>query len=225
MWGNAIPIDTGFAARIPVHSETDDSEASRSVRYLPAIASLACDGTLSLYTSPELQDEQWTQPIGRFRGYGLYDYNLFSRTSVESLPDPSYSMQIGAKSLRFPSLIEQRRERLAQKSEPIFKKLVQILGPKNSQDAWHIATAELHGCFCFLTMDFRLLDTLRAQRNNPVVASLKARVMSPEQYGKLFGLPQISTRLYSYHAASYPVRAEMNWPNSQRQKRRRKPEN
>jgi hypothetical protein len=64
MWGGKIPIDTGFSARIPVHSETDNSDAARSVRFLPAIASLAHQGVVTLFTSPELGDEQMTQPIG-----------------------------------------------------------------------------------------------------------------------------------------------------------------
>ena len=39
-WGD-FEIDTGYAARIPVHDDRDDSEAARSVRYLPGIANLA----------------------------------------------------------------------------------------------------------------------------------------------------------------------------------------
>ena len=76
LWGGSIPIDTGFTARIPVHSETVNSDASRSIRYLPTIASLARDGVLALYSSPELDDERMTHPIGRFSGYGSYDYRV-----------------------------------------------------------------------------------------------------------------------------------------------------
>jgi hypothetical protein len=221
MWGGSIPIDTGFAARIPVHSEDDQSDAARSVRFLPAIASLAREDMIALFTSAELIDERMTQPAGRFSGYGYYDYSLFSGVKMERLPDPGYSMFIGPAGLGIPSLAEQRRERLADKTDPLFRKLRDVLGPSNSQDAWHIASAENHVCFCFLTMDFRLLRAVDAQRNNAAVSSLKTRLLSPEQLGRLLGLRPVSPRLYSYHRASYPVRSDLNWPASQRRKNRR----
>lgn len=132
MWGGEIPIDTGFSARIPVHSELDHSDAARSVRMLPAIASLARDGVVTLLTSPELDDEQMTHPIGRFRGYGSYDYSLFSNVSIESLPDPTYSMRIGPAYLGIPSLTDQRYARLAKKPDPLFRDLLKVLGPNKS---------------------------------------------------------------------------------------------
>lgn len=221
MWGGAIPIDTGFAARIPVHSEADDSDAARSVRFLPAIASLAWEGSLKLFTSAELIDERMTQSIGRFSGYGYYDYSLFSGVKLERLSDPDYSMLSGPAGLGIPSLAEQRRDRLAAKTDPLYRKLLDVLGPGNSQDAWHIATAEHHACFCFLTMDFSLLRAVSAQRKNLAVSSLKTRVLSPEQFGVLFGLRPISPRLYSYHHGSYPVRTDLNWPDSKRRKPKR----
>ena len=220
MWGGKIPVDTGFSARIPVHCEADKSDAARSVRFLPAIASLARGGFVNLCSSPELDDERMTHPAGRFSGYGYYDYSLFSCVSIERLPDPTYSMRIGPAWLGIPSLTEQRQTRLANKSDPLFRDLLTVLGQSNSQDAWHITTAENSGCYCFLTMDFRLLRTMHAQQRNPVIASLKTRVMSPEQFGTIFGLLPVSPRLFSYHGASYPVRPEFNWPNSERQKRK-----
>lgn len=220
MWGGKVPIDTGFAARIPVHREDDDSDAVRSVRFLPAIASLARQGALTLYSSPELMDERLTQPIGRFSGYGYYDYSVFSGIRFEHLDDPAYSMCIGPAYLGVPSLTEQRRARLAAQSDPLFHALVEVLGPGNSQDAWHIATAESSGCFCFLTMDFRLLRAVASQQKHPAIANLKTRVMSPETFGQLFRLLPVSPRLFSYHNASYPVHPEFNWPDSRRRKRR-----
>lgn len=216
MWGGKFPVETGFMARIPVHNELDVEDAARSVRFIPAIASLARQGALKLLTSSELEDEKWTQPMGRFRGYGYYDFNLLGGVDIECLVDPNYSMQIGSSGLHFPSLTDQRRKRLADKQDPLFKDLIKVLGPKNSQDAWHIATAQNNECYCFLTMDFHLLRALHAQRKNSVILSLKTKVLSPEQFGRLFKLPSVSTRLYSYHGASFPVRTEFNWPNSLR---------
>lgn len=170
LWGGKIPIDTGFTARIAVHSETDNSDAARCVRYLPSIASLARDGVLTLFSSPELDDERMTQPIGRFSGYGSYDYNVFRGLNIARLPDANYIARIGPAWLGIRSLTDQRHSRLASKSDPLFLNLLEVLGPNNSQDAWHIATAENHSCYCFLTMDFRLLRAMDAQRRNTTIS-------------------------------------------------------
>lgn len=77
LWGDKIEIDTGYAARIPVYSDDDASKVGVSVRYLAPIAMLAKRKAINLLSSRELSDEQWTQPVGRFRGYEFYDYNVF----------------------------------------------------------------------------------------------------------------------------------------------------
>lgn len=216
LWGD-IEIDTGYATRIPVHDDRDDTDAARSIRYLPGIASLARRGHLTLATSNELQDEQWTQPAGRFRGYGLYDFSLFSGVKFETIKDPQYSVVIGAYA-GLPSVKGQRMKRLEAKKDPLFQELVSVLGPKNSQDAWHIATAEHNHCYCFLTMDFRLIRNVRAQAKNRAIKSLRTRILTPEEFGREFSINPIPPRLFSYHNASFPVVHEENWPDSKRQR-------
>jgi hypothetical protein len=218
LWGDA-EIGTGYAARIPVHDDRDNTEVARSIRYLPGIASLARRRHLRLATSSELRDERLTQPVGRFRGYGLYDLSLFSDIAFESIEDASYTVVIGTLE-GLPSVREQRMKRLKATRDPLFQKLVEVLGPANSQDAWHIATAEQNQCYCFLTMDFRLIRNVRAQANNATIKSLRTRVMTPEELGREFRIKPIPPRLYSYHGASFPVIHEENWSNSKRQGRR-----
>lgn len=218
LWGGKHEVATGYSARIAVHSDSDESEVARSIRYLPAIASLARSGHVQLCTSMELRDEQMTQPIGRFSGYGYYDFNLFGGLQFEDIPDPDFRMMIGAPSFRFPSLEQQRKERLARKTDPLYVSLRAALGEKNSQDAYHIYTAEIAGCFCFLTMDFKLARTVRQLRHLEVFANLRTLVLSPEDYGMRFGLKPMPLRLFSYHGASYPVRPELNWPDSKRRR-------
>lgn len=215
-WGEH-DIDTGYAARISVHNDFDNSDAARSVRYLPGIAKLAKRGLISLVTSQELKDELWTQPSGRFRRYGIYDFSLFGDLNVEVIKDPGYSMVIGPSYLGISSLEEQRRKRLGAKVDPLYRSLVSVLGPKNSQDAWHITTAEHNNCYCFLTMDFKLIRNVRAQAKNTTIQSLKTKVMTPEDFGKRYGIIPINPRLYSYHKADYPVRHDTSWPESKRQ--------
>jgi hypothetical protein len=216
LWGDT-EIDTGYAARIPVHDDRDNTEAARSIRFLPGIASLARRGHLKLAASNELQDEQLTQPAGRFRGCGLYDFSVFSDIKFETIKGRQYSVVIGAYA-GLPSVKEQRMKRLDAKGDPLFQDLVSVLSPKNSQDAWHIATAEHSHCYCFLTMDFRLIRNVRAQAKNKTIKSLRTRIMTPEEFGREFSINPISPRLFSYHNASFPVTHEKNWPDSKRQR-------
>lgn len=218
LWGGELEVNTGYAARIPVHSDDDASDAAQSIRYLPGIVSLAQRGYFKIAISDELHDEQFTQPVGRFRGYGYYDYSLFSELELEVIQDPDYFFSIGSYPYTYPSLKAQRKKRLDAKNDPLFRNLVSALGPKNSQDAWHITTAEHNNCYCFLTMDFRLIRNIEAQSNNKSLRSLKTRVMTPEQFGQEFGITPIPTRLFSYHNASFPVIYDENWPDSKRNK-------
>lgn len=55
LWGGTVSVQTGYAARIPVHSEIDQREVARSVRLLPGIAPLARRCALRLFTSSELR--------------------------------------------------------------------------------------------------------------------------------------------------------------------------
>jgi hypothetical protein len=221
LWGGNIEIDTGYLARIPVQREDDLSEVARSVRYLPAIASLARRGHLNPLTSSELLDERWTQPIGRFQGYDYYDYNIFSDINFGCLIDSGYKVEFSSAS-NAKSVEDQRRARLALKSDPLYLDLVKVLGEKNSQDAYHITIAERNSCYCFLTMDFKLVRNVEAQKRSATIASLKTRVITPEEFGRSFSLTPISPRLFSYHCASFPVHHELNWPGSARQNRRKK---
>lgn len=207
--------DTGYAARIPVHDDRDQSDVARSVRYLPGIVSLAQRGYLTLATSSELQDEQWTQPIGRFKGYGYFDLSLFGSVAFDVIEDPQYSVVFG-ESIGFPGVREQRSRRLSAKEDPLYRQILSVLGTSNSQDAWHIVTSERNDCYCFLTMDFSLIRSVRAQAKNKAIEALMTRVLSPEEFGREFSITPISPKLFSYHRASFPVAHYNNWPDSKR---------
>lgn len=212
-WGNVF-VDSGYAARIPVHDDHDDRDAARSIRYLPGIASLARRGHLKLATSCELRDEQWSHPAGRFRGYGSYDFSLFKNIKLETIKDTQHSVVYGAIPRLDPKA--ERQKRLGENLDPLFKELLSVLGHKNSQDAWHITTAERNHCYCFLTMDFRLIRNIRAQAMNKTIKSLKTLVLTPEEFGRRFSIIPIRPRMFSYHYASYPVIHRENWPDSKR---------
>lgn len=218
-WGE-IEVDTGYMARPPVHSDQDDRDAAQSVRYLPGIADLARKGLIVLAASDELKDEQFSHPPGRFSGYGYYDFSLLSGVPLETIHDADYTV-VFSSAPGFPDEKEQRRKRLDAKQDPLFTQLAKALGPSNSQDAWHITVAERNDCYCFLTMDFRLVRNVMAQSKNPAIQSLRTKVLTPEEFGRRFLIVPIPPRLYSYHEASFPVEHGANWPDSIRQKKRK----
>lgn len=216
LWGTHT-IQTGYAARIPVHAADSCAREYEHIRYLLGLISLQRAGFVTFHSSAELQSEQFYQPLGRFRGYGYFDYNLFANASPESI-DGHVFPQLGSSWMRLPSARAQQRQRLlameAEDSE--YASLVAVLGRKNSQDAWHIRTAEKYGLFCFLTMDFKLIETLDAQRNSPRIQSLKTSVMTPAELGQRLRLFPIKPQILSYTNASFPVCNDLAWPDGKR---------
>lgn len=219
-WG-PHDVDTGYAARIPVRGAEDESREYRNVKYLPGIAHLARIGKLALMSSGELWTERLYQPSGRFNGYGYSDLDLFKDIEmplVDSIPD----MRIGPSWLGLPSVESARDQRLANSTDSLFRSLVSQLGPSNSQDAWHIRTAEVNEMFCFLTMDFKLLKTLRARSNTEPLKSLRTRIITPEQLGRYLWLAPMDPVFLSFEDANSPVRPDLHWPDSKRQKPKRR---
>ncbi|MDP6953095.1 MAG: hypothetical protein QGF53_10115, partial [Alphaproteobacteria bacterium] len=148
----------------------------------------------------------------------LGNRGLLDGVKIEDFEDPEYTLIIGWGT---PSAAEQRKHRLANKTDPIFLGLLEVLGHKNSQDAFHIYTAEKNGCFCFLTMDFRLIRAIRSQKGRKAIKALSTRIMSPEEFGLEFDISPVSLRLFSFHGASFPVLSGKNWPGSKRRRPRR----
>lgn len=211
-------IPLGYAARVPVHAPTSTSPEYLSVRYLPGIAHLANRRFLLLKTSAELQVEEGRLSAARLNGGDVFDYSVFDRVErerMDSLPPGTYDYSdvFGAK---------QQRARLNASNDPLYRALLDCLGQKNSQDAWHIRTAEAHGCFCFLTMDFTLLRTVAPHQHREPFSSLKTRLMTPQTLGEYLALTPIPTKFFSYHRASFPVRPDLHQPGSERIKRQKK---
>lgn len=220
-WGRQ-KIVTGYSARIPVRSKNNTSREYCDIKYLSGIAHLARLGRLTLRTSGELHAERLRQPVGRFTGYGYFDHNLFADIQMESV-DGLPPLTFEPRWKNGPTLEEQQRERLAQSKDPLFLGLVKLLGPNNSQDAWHIWTAETQGMYCFLTMDFKLCRNIEARRNQEPVRSLRTRVMTPSQLGRHLWLLPVNPHLLSYNDATYPVRADLHWPDEKRVPPKRPP--
>ena len=210
-------LSTGYTARISVHGADSEAREYEHIRYLPGILSLARNGYAALFTSAELKDEQFYQPAGRFRGYGYLDYNLFEDVLLPSIDGIAFP-DMGPSGMNLPGAEEQKRMRLQlmEASDPDYASLVSVLGRKNSQDAWHIRTAEKYGLYCFLTMDFSLLKTLEAQKNASRIRRMTTAVMTPADLGRRLGLIPIAPHIFSYTNASFQVRSDLAWPEGRR---------
>ena len=111
-----------------------------------------------------------------------------------------------------------QRQRLDQTDDPRYHSLAKLLGPKNSQDAWHIRTAETHKMFCFLTMDFSLMRALDSQQGHELLKSLATRIMTPTEFGRYFGIAPVITpgpaepNSKLQRRSVVPVRSDLHWP-------------
>ena len=229
--------ELGYAARIPIHAENDESDDYEDIQYLAGIAHLARLGFVRLMTSTELFAEKDLQPIGRYRGYGYFDYNIFENIEIQSvdgyhLPDfrdqeffrnnPTinkvvYFNDIDPFDMHGNSKKDQQA-RLKKSTCSLYKGLVALLGRKNNLDAWHIRTAESHGMFCFLTMDRKLLVNFRQKKNKTPISSLQTQLLTPAELGCYLRLLRISPTILSYNDASFFVRSDLCSPDSKRRR-------
>jgi hypothetical protein len=219
-WG-PHDIETGYSARVPVRDRDSRSRESDDICYLTGLAHLARQGRVSLLTSAALWEERVRHPAGRYSGYGYYDLNLFSGVEfdmVDRMPDTVFGpdgRELGS--------AEAQRMRLDSVTDPLYRGLVALLGPGNSQDAWHIWTAEAHAAFCFLTMDYKLCRTLEARRHQEPVRSLKTQVLTPRQLAWHLAYFPVNPHRFTFTDADFPVRGDLSWPNQRRNRPPKQP--
>lgn len=212
----------GYEARVPVYGRHNTTERHRQASYLTSIAHLAHIGSVRLYQSAELKDEQFRQPSGRYRGYGYSDYSLFQGLNIESV-DGWVFPTMGPSWMNIPSAQDQQRKRLRQSDDQLFVELYELLqqqlGKKCSQDAWHIRTAERHGLFCFLTTDQPLLKACKSLMKKEPLRSLATRIMTPEELGAHLNIRPVKPYLLSYNDADWFVRMDHTMPEERRRRR------
>lgn len=218
-WVSLGPVE-GYSARIPVHRPDTHTVEFQNIKYLAGIAHLARIGAIELLTSAELLDEQFRQPGGRYRGYSYFDHSLFVGLTLNSV-DGHVFPTMGPQYFKLPSAEEKQRARLREheRTFPQYKELVKCLGRKNSNDTWHLFTAERHGLFCYLTMDFRFIRTMEAQARTQAVRSLRTLVLTPAQFAKRFGIFPVPPHFLSYEDADCFVHPELSMPDNKRRPR------
>lgn len=211
LWGGRIPIRAGHAARVPVHSIHNDSRTYNEVQFLIGVAELERQGYIELYTSAELEAEKFRQPMGRFRGYGWFDYHLFGKAKIRRLDKLHIDL--------VPDPTAAQLARVNACTDPLFTSLVSVLGKKSNLDAFHVFTAERYSMDYFLHIDFPLADKIRQHEKKPPVNSMKCKVALPSMLGKQLKLLPIHTVIVSNFDSSWPVQTDAHLPSQQRQKR------
>lgn len=211
-WG-IIEFDAGYTARIPVYSELDNSRVARSVRYLPGIVKLNSIGCIELYDSHALQAERLKHPVGRYVGYGWFDYSQFSNVSIPKI-DRIEATSEGVLPFSAKDLIDENNALYIQLRK-LFKE------EKKDQDVWHMVVAEENNIDVFLTMDFGLANQFQQNHEKEVVSKMHLQVMTPENFGAKYGLHPVSTNLQSYDNASFFVEPNLSQPGGRRQRPRK----
>lgn len=212
LWGGVHPIDTGYLARIPVHNRETEKVEYGDIKYLPGLVRLFRTHHLKLWSSVELKVEQSQHPNARFDAIHLYDHTLLKPNELDSVDGSPWALLLD----RTLSQADAQQARLAASTDERYHELVRVLGPNNTQDAWHLRTAEIHGLPYFLTMDYRLIRNIAAQKRNRIIASLTTEAITPSALGSKLGLVPYPPVLLSYTNASYPVRADLSLPGDKR---------
>lgn len=215
-WGTDV-IDTGYMARIPVYKNESKSKNYRNIKYLVGICHLFRSGVLRLFTSSELNEEMLWQPIGRFGGYGYFDFYLFDGLRMESIDGRvSLSMISSIHSIYSPKDHQRARIREYRSAFPDFDELVRVLGEANSQDAWHLFTANRFGLFCYLTMDYKFIKTVQSQSGSAAIKRLVTKVLTPEEFGRAIHLRPLSPNIMLSFNSVYFDRSDLNMPGERR---------
>ena len=233
-------IPSYYSVRIPVVDEGEitaldptSSAANRktiamydSVKFLSGIAYLAKTGAIKLCTSAVLLAEQEfpskdkdgnPKPRPPFHEIGYDDLNLLSEIELEPI-DGYFLSEIGGGTSKFPYTKERVESFLCGVDDARYKEIRNSLKAKDTQDAWHIRTAEKFGALCFLTMDYTLLETLEKRKDKSAISNLTTNVWSPADLGKYLGLEQMSPYLMSRNRADGPVQNEVDTPSRTRTK-------
>jgi hypothetical protein len=151
--------------------------------------------------------ESWRQPIGRFRGYGTQDLNVFEGIHMPSVDGHHFDV-IDSKAAQ--------QKRLAESEFEPFATLARLLPKKSNLDAWHIHTAHKHDLYCFLAIDFPLSDNIQRISRHKEFPHLNTKLMLPSELAAAIQLRPIETFAISYQDASWFVHPELSSPDNKR---------
>lgn len=206
----------GHMARVPVYPSTSKTREYTDITFLTSLVHLAKGGHLHFRTSAELKAEREGLSRETFHDVGWMDFNLLSGLDMPSVDRRDREWIVYSAFGPPINSRERQAERLAASDDPIFRGLVSALGPSNTQDAWHLRTAHVHGCKWFLTMDYALIRNLTAQANNRTVKKLNVTAITPTDLGRLLRIVPVPPLMMSYEKSSWFVHPELHSPSERR---------
>lgn len=221
LWGGVQPISTGYAARIAVHSAENETREYKDICHLTVITSLVKKGFFELYTSSELMAERDRHPPARFDSVTYSGFSLLDGLKIESLDGWNFDIYAmhGAST---SDLQRVQRDRLKASDDELYKAILKTLGGEaHSQDAWHIRTAQVHGMYALVTMDYKLVRLAKAQREKLAKIGAAVKILTPTELADELSLGEVAPYFFSYNNASFPVRADLCWPDERRRPTKR----
>jgi hypothetical protein len=214
--------DGGYLARVPVHSPSNKTKRYYELTYLNTFGILARDRWFNLVQSHGLKVEQFYQPIGRFKGYGMFDFSVLADLAIKTIGESWYPT-LGPARLRIPSPQQQFRQMINSVTDTGFQQMLSVMkahmGEKCSQDAWHIWNAEQAGVRFFLTTDKRLLAAWDQIRRSTPIKNMKIEVHSPSSLGSSLGFRPTHPIAFSYDRTDAIVRTDVVMPKEERRPR------
>ncbi|WP_152414682.1 hypothetical protein [Blastomonas sp. AAP53] len=218
LWGGVHPINTGYMARVPVHAASNTSEDYRDICYIGSLIALARFGTMKFFTSSELMSEQLRHPPARFQTVGYSDYSILDMVEIDSVDGERYDfITMGKLFGESHGLKDAQQERIETSGDELYKVIMSYFKyQKHSQDAWHLRTAQVHGCRYILTMDQKFIHLCQQHHSKLVTAGISVEVCSPTHLGEKLKLPKIPPWIFSYNDASFPVRSDLHMPDQKR---------
>lgn len=214
----------GYLARVPVHDPSNRGERYNQLKYLSTFSILAREGYFNLVQSSVLRAEQLYQPVGRFRGYGLFDKSLLEGVVIENVGE-NFFPTLAPSYFNLPSAKEQLRQYIENIQDDKFQNFLKAMkshfGQKCSQDARHIWLAEENEVPYFLTTDSKLVSGWEQIRNKAPIRDMRVEVHTPQSLGEKLDYKAIPPIVFSYDDNDALIRTDVVMPGQKRRPRSR----
>lgn len=173
-WG---PIEQ----RLPVYTMAPPERAipewlKKEVNCLRAVATFALEGRVEIYINDEIRLEVASTKYGSLVSGRE---SLFYGVKIKTIPPPFEYDRIIVHWQDTRQDIDRHRENiLGTKRDQRFNQLKDALGANKNADAFHIYSAEKAGLDYYLTMDRKLINSIRNQRG----VTFNIKVLYPSEF-------------------------------------------
>lgn len=188
-WGNLIPHRVAHMIVRPKKMGDAEKRRRENRPYVAAIAKAAFEQKISLFTSPELDNEQFRQKI-ELTGFDVDVFQIVNFQVARSPATRGFADTRGARDFQRASdrSKDEQLGFLADITAPRFLELRKYLGDAHLADTFHYWTAEANGLDGFVTMERRFPNAFNREARH---FGPKCRVLSPADVCRLHGIEPI----------------------------------